>query len=52
MSVWGPVFHEVELDMDLGELRVDAVTKTIELMQQKGPVPLCQGIGIDAVSSS
>ena|SRR5437868_5005425 len=35
MPVWGPLFHEVESDMDIGELRVDAVTKTIELMQQK-----------------
>jgi mono/diheme cytochrome c family protein len=35
MPVWGPVFHEVESDLDLGELRVDAVTKAIELMQQK-----------------
>jgi len=35
MPVWGPVFHEVESDMDLGELRVDAVTKTIEAMQEK-----------------
>ena len=35
MPVWGPIFHEVESDMDLGELRVDPVTKTIEAMQQK-----------------
>jgi mono/diheme cytochrome c family protein len=35
MPVWGPVFHEVESDMDLGEVRLDAVTKTIEAMQQK-----------------
>jgi mono/diheme cytochrome c family protein len=35
MPVWGPIFHEVESDMDLGEVRLDAVTKTIEAMQQK-----------------
>jgi mono/diheme cytochrome c family protein len=35
MPVWGPVFHEVESDMDLGEVRLDAVTKTIEAMQQR-----------------
>ena len=35
MPVWGPIFHEVESDMDLGEVRLDAVTKTIESMQQK-----------------
>jgi mono/diheme cytochrome c family protein len=35
MPVWGPIFHEVESDMDLGEVRLDAVTRTIEAMQQK-----------------
>ena len=35
MPVWGPIFHEVDSDMDLGEVRVDAVTKTVEAMQQK-----------------
>jgi len=35
MPVWGPIFHEVESDMDLGEVRLDTVTKTIESMQQK-----------------
>jgi mono/diheme cytochrome c family protein len=35
MPVWGPIFHEVESDMDLGEVRLDAVTKAIEAMQQK-----------------
>ena len=35
MPVWGPVFHEVESDMDFGELRVDAVAKTLEAMQEK-----------------
>jgi hypothetical protein len=35
MPVWGPIFHEVDSDMDLGEVRLDAVTKTVEAMQQK-----------------
>ena len=35
MPVWGPIFHEVESDMDLGEVRLDAVTKTLDSMQQK-----------------
>lgn len=35
MPVWGPVFHEVESDMDFGEASLDAVTKTVEAMQQK-----------------
>ena len=35
MPVWGPIFHEFESDMDFGEARLDAVTKTVEAMQQK-----------------
>jgi mono/diheme cytochrome c family protein len=35
MPVWGPIFHDVESDMDFGEVRLDAVTKTVESMQQK-----------------
>ena len=35
MPVWGPIFHDVESDMDFGEVRLDAVTRTIESMQQK-----------------
>ena len=35
MPVWGPVLHEVESDVELGELRVDAATKAIEAMQEK-----------------
>ena len=35
MPVWGPLFHEVESDMDFGDVRLNAVTKTIEEMQQK-----------------
>ena len=35
MPVWGPIFHDVESDMDLGEVRLDAVTRTVEAMQQE-----------------
>jgi len=35
MPVWGPIFHEVESDMDFGDVRLNAVTKTVEEMQQK-----------------
>ena len=35
MPIWGPVFHEVESDQDWGEVRLDAITKHIESMQQK-----------------
>ena len=35
MPSWGPVFHEVESDQDWGEVRVDAITKYLESIQQK-----------------
>lgn len=35
MPIWGPIFHEVESDQDLGEVRLDNVTKYLELIQQK-----------------
>jgi len=35
MPVWGPIFHEVESDMDLGEVRLDTITKHLESMQRK-----------------
>jgi mono/diheme cytochrome c family protein len=35
MPIWGPIFHEVESDQDWGEVRLDAVTKYLESIQQK-----------------
>jgi mono/diheme cytochrome c family protein len=35
MPIWGPIFHEVELDQDWGEVRLDAITKHMESIQQK-----------------
>src|SRR5450755_3179984 len=35
MPIWGPIFHEVELDEDWGEVRLDAITKHMESIQQK-----------------
>ena len=35
MPVWGPVFHEIEADQDWGEVRLDAITKHMESIQQK-----------------
>jgi len=35
MPVWGPVFHEVDADQDWGEVRLDAVTRHIQSIQQK-----------------
>ncbi len=35
MPIWGPIFHEVESDQDWGEVRLEAVTKHVESIQQK-----------------
>jgi mono/diheme cytochrome c family protein len=35
MPTWGPIFHEVESDMDWGEVRLDTDTKHLESIQQK-----------------
>jgi mono/diheme cytochrome c family protein len=35
MPSWGPVFHQVESDQDWGEVRLEAVTRHVESMQQK-----------------
>jgi mono/diheme cytochrome c family protein len=35
MPIWGSIFHQVEADQDWGEVRLDAVTKYLESIQQK-----------------
>ena len=35
MPIWGPIFHEIESDQDWGEVRLDAITKHLESIQQK-----------------
>jgi len=35
MPIWGPIFHEVESDQDWGEVRLDAITKHMESIQQE-----------------
>jgi mono/diheme cytochrome c family protein len=35
MPIWGPIFHEIELDQDWGEVKLDAITRNIESIQQK-----------------
>jgi mono/diheme cytochrome c family protein len=35
MPIWGPIFHEVESDQDWGEVRLDAITRHMESIQQK-----------------
>jgi hypothetical protein len=35
MPIWGPVFHQITADQDLGAVRTDNVTSYIESMQRK-----------------
>jgi mono/diheme cytochrome c family protein len=35
MPVWGPIFHRVEWDQDLGAVRLQNVTRYLETIQQK-----------------
>ena len=35
MPIWGPIFHAIEFDQDLGNVRVENVTKYLESIQRK-----------------
>jgi hypothetical protein len=35
MPIWGPIFHQVEADQDWGEVRLAAVAKYLESIQQR-----------------
>ena len=35
MPIWGPIFHEIDADQDWGEVRLDAITRYLESIQQK-----------------
>lgn len=35
MPVYGPIFHKVEADQDWGEVRLDAITRQVQSMQQR-----------------
>ena len=35
MPIWGPIFHEIEFDQDLGNVRLENVTKYLEFLQRK-----------------
>jgi mono/diheme cytochrome c family protein len=35
MPVWGPIFHQIEEDQDLGNVRVQNLIKYLESIQQK-----------------
>ncbi len=35
MPVWGPIFHEIENDQDVGNVRIDNLLKYLESIQRK-----------------
>ncbi len=35
MPIWGPTFHEIEFDQDLGNVRLENVTQYLESIQRK-----------------
>jgi mono/diheme cytochrome c family protein len=35
MPIWGPAFHEIEFDQDLGNVRLENVTRYLESIQRK-----------------
>ena len=35
MPIWGPIFHAIEFDQDLGNVRLENVTKYLESIQRK-----------------
>lgn len=35
MPIWGPIFHQIEFDRDLGNVRLENVTKYVESIQRK-----------------
>lgn len=35
MPIWGAIFHEIESDQDLGNVRLESITKYLESIQRK-----------------
>ncbi len=35
MPVWGPIFHQIDYDQDLGNVRLQNVTEYLSTIQQK-----------------
>ncbi len=35
MPMWGPIFHEIEFDQDLGNVRLENLVKYLESIQRK-----------------
>jgi hypothetical protein len=34
MPIWGPIFHQIEFDQDLGNVRLEIVVKYLESIQR------------------
>jgi mono/diheme cytochrome c family protein len=35
MPIWGPIFHEIDSDQDLGNVRLDNITRYLQSIQRK-----------------
>jgi mono/diheme cytochrome c family protein len=35
MPLWGPIFHEIEFDQDMGNVRLENITRYLESIQRK-----------------
>jgi mono/diheme cytochrome c family protein len=35
MPIWGPIFHQIEWDQDLGHVRIENLTKYLQSIQKK-----------------
>jgi hypothetical protein len=35
MPIWGPIFHEIEFDQDLGNVRLENIVKYLDSIQRK-----------------
>jgi mono/diheme cytochrome c family protein len=35
MPIWGPIFHEIDFDQDLGNVRLENIVKYLESIQRK-----------------
>jgi mono/diheme cytochrome c family protein len=57
MPIWGPVFHQVEADVDRGHVRMDNLVKYLESIQDintgaSKPKPISQTFGAGGISGA
>jgi mono/diheme cytochrome c family protein len=51
MPIWGPIFHQIEADVDKGNVRLDNLTKYLESIQSINPPP-SHGAGLKKSSAT